>query len=141
MIIKPGLPPNIEAIRKVVTPGPETVFTYGDTLYIQDIKEERIQSHLLAHEEVHARQQKDPETWWRQYLEDPKFRIEQEVEAYGEQYAWVVKNVPIKKIQAQFLFKLAADLSGPTYGNAVSFGEAESKIRRYPHTRTAALDR
>ncbi|MES2006870.1 MAG: hypothetical protein V4436_02045 [Patescibacteria group bacterium] len=134
MKIAKKYPPNIEDIRAVLTPSKGTVFTYGDTVYAPDLEEDEMPEHLAVHENVHGRQQKDPEKWWNQYLMDEKFRLEQELEAYGEQWAFInqqrIKN-PIKKL---ILFSLARDLSGPLYGNMLSHGEAESKIRNAAKT-------
>src|SRR5258708_5588964 len=91
MKIKIAPPPNIEDIRKVFPDLQKgTVFTYGDTIYAPDIySEAQIESHIHVHEDVHARQQQNPEEWWAKYLSDPNFRLSQELEAYGEQFRYV----------------------------------------------------
>ncbi len=135
MEIKQEKPPNYEAICKVLTPGEDAVFTYGSTLYCPHLKDmSRIQDHLLVHEEVHVKQQTNPEEWWDRYLKDPAFRLEQELEAYATQYAFVDKKNILYKWKKHFLGKLAMDLSSPMYGNILSYGEAESKIRNTAKT-------
>jgi hypothetical protein len=80
---------------------------------------------------VHIKQQGDnPKEWWDKYLTDKKFRLEQEVEAYGIQFA-SLKSVVRDDISKQFLTRFAVVLSSPMYGSMLSLQEAESKIRNY----------
>lgn len=124
-------PPNIEDIKAHLEPGEHTVFTYGDTLYAPHLGvDQEIPAHLFAHEEIHAEQQKDPVAWWKQYVKDPQFRLEQELEAYGKQYQWAKTNLRSKYLKG-FLFSIASDLAGPMYGNILTYQQAEQKIRTY----------
>ena len=128
MRIKNDWPPNIEEIRKVFDPPKGVVFTYGDTIYAPG--GETIEPHLMKHEETHERQQgKDPKGWWGKYLKDPQFRLEQELEAYSNQYAYAKVIIRDRNALAKFLFEIARDLAGPIYGNILTHGEAESKIK------------
>lgn len=124
-----GLPPNIKEIQEVFGETPkEVVFTYGSKVYIQDM--ETIPDHIKIHETVHIKQQNnDPEGWWKKYLSDQVFRLQEEIEAYGTQFAWVKKNTRGDKFHKDVLYILARDLSSSMYGNLLSIGEAESKIR------------
>jgi hypothetical protein len=125
------LPPNYEEICKTLSPSDKTVFAYGDTLYAPGIKDDtEIQDHLMIHEETHQRQQGDDvEGWWIKYIADPEFRLSQELEAYGNQYAFVSKKDMLAIHRKNFLERIAADLASPMYGNILSLQEAESKIR------------
>lgn len=126
-------PPNILEIKAVFPIDEHTVFTYGDTLYNPggwDISE-----NLLVHEKVHQRQQgKDPEGWWEKYMVDEHFRLSQEIEAYRKQYQAFRKSLGQYSVleknrrQNEFLERIAKDLSGPLYGNIISFEEAVAKI-------------
>lgn len=131
MNIKQGFPPNIEKIRAVFPDiAWRAVFTYGDTLYIQDNKEEDIVPHLHIHEETHVMQQgNNPEDWWDRYLTDVEFRLQQEIEAYGRQYAYVKSHTRGDTTHKQVLFMLAGDLSSPMYGNLLDHNKAEASIR------------
>ncbi len=125
------LPPNYEEICKTLSPTSETVFTYGDTLHIpQNIDLNRLEDHLLVHEEVHSKQQIDPVEWWNKYLADPEFRLEQELQSYGAQYAFIKQKNILAKWKKGFLERIAADLASPMYGNLLSQPEAMSQIRR-----------
>ncbi len=127
MNIKQGFPPNID---KITFPyDTNTVFTYGNDLYIQDHAEKQVLPHLLVHEGVHAAQQgEDIEGWWNTYIVDTQFRLKQEIEAYRAQYIFL-KAHSASKSHKKILFALAADLSSPLYGSLLTHLEAECKIR------------
>lgn len=129
ILIEP--PPNYGEICKTLSPGDTAVFTYGDTIYAPNLKDEKeIQLHLMVHEETHAKQQTNPEEWWIKYLADADFRFEQELEAYASQFAYVdgLEGLTYKN-KKSFLEKIASDLASPMYGNIITQVEAESKIR------------
>src|SRR3989304_1332950 len=93
MVIKKGqYPPNYEAIIKHLNPNKNTIYTYGETVYIPSGADLTVD--LIAHEQTHIDQQssKDPQKWWEIYLKDPKFRLEQELEAYRNQYKTLFGN-------------------------------------------------
>lgn len=124
------LPPNFEAINKVFhTEGKPIVYTYGDTVYNV---QEPLPEHLEVHERIHTLQQLEitPEVWWDSFISDPAFRTEQELLAYGAQYAYAKKNIRNREALYRFLFRIAGDLASESYGNILTHGEAESKIKR-----------
>lgn len=137
MKIVRGLPPNYEEIAKTLGPTEHTCFTYGDTLYVPSLPEgQEVPAHLLIHEEIHVKQQgSEPDEWWNKYLADAEFRLAQELEAYGAQYAYIrtLKDGDDKIIRAKYrknaLEALGKDLSSPVYGSILSWPEAMSKIR------------
>lgn len=106
------------------------IFTYGEliTTYHGEMTED-----FIPHEMTHVRQQAEypggKDAWWQRYLEDDKFRLEQELEAYRNQYQWLLKN-PLVNKQERFenLKWYAVSLSGSMYGNIVSFFQAMSLI-------------
>lgn len=116
-----GWPPNRAAIERAIGAAPEhAVYAWGDTIYSPSGDD--LADHLVEHERTHSRQQAEiggPETWWQRYLTDRDFRLDQEVEAYRAQLAFV-QSAHRKRL----LLKLAGDLSGPLYGRLISFGEA-----------------
>lgn len=106
-----------------------TVFTVGETIHTK----QPIPKDLMVHELTHVRQQRDfeggYEEWWNRYLEDPKFRYTQELEAYRAQYGWIKHNVKDRN-QAHKLFMLIAQqLSGEMYGKVVTLQEAMKAIK------------
>ena len=122
-------PPNITKIRNAFPIEVNTVFTYGDNLYAPLVEFE-IPSDLLAHEKTHTIQQgPDPEAWWDKYIADPKFRFDQELEAYRNQYRFYCKFVKGRNERFKFLVTIAHDLSSPLYGSMVGFLEATNLIK------------
>lgn len=69
-----------------------TVFAFAP--YIHS-KKGKAESHLIHHELIHFKQQEavgGPEKWWRIYFDDAQQRMEWELEAYREQYKFIVEN-------------------------------------------------
>ena len=106
------------------------LFCYGDTIY-NPFKRE-ITKDFEHHEYIHSIQQgENPEVWYYKYLRDPAFRLQQELEAYGEQYRLAILNKAPPQIRDWCLETLARELSNEAYGNLLTFNEAKSKIRNY----------
>jgi len=126
------LPPNIDKIMDAgMQPNMGAVlFAYGDKLYIPGGFEPP--EDLMVHEEVHSQQQEEEggvEKWWDRYLEDKYFRIDQEVEAYAEQYRFLCIGNRDGNKRAGFLHRMAVTLSGPTYGNVIAHSAARKMIK------------
>jgi len=104
-----------------------TTFTVGDTIY----SKEEISPDLLEHEKVHIKQQQSGwKEWWEKYFTDPEFRTSQELEAYQEQYRWVLKNIKDRNQRARYLMFFSQSLSGKMYGNILSLKDALFFIKR-----------
>lgn len=121
-------PPNIEDIQKVFNLGGfKPVFTYGDKLY--NPYGLKIPPDLLEHEKVHQKRQNkmSPERWWKMYLEDERFRLIEESEAYKAQAEYVEKNY---NRQGRRLIRkeLPKHLSSRLYGNLITKQIAEEII-------------
>jgi len=127
MKIKHKLPPNHKAISKVLKPTEYTIYCYGSTLYVPcglPIPDE-----LMAHEEVHSRQQEKMgvEKWWDRYLEDREFRLKQEIEAYKAQAEYSEANYDRherRSLKKDIIKHLSSDL----YGNLITKQEAKKLI-------------
>ena len=131
MIILTELPPIIREAQKAF-PGMNpmmTVFTYGK--YIYNPGGHNISEDLLIHEETHMNQQNDPKSWWYEYLHDKDFRLEQELEAYNNQYEFYENIEHDRNNRAKFLSKIASDLSGDMYGRMIEYKDALDKIKNY----------
>ncbi len=127
MEIVKDYPPNIHEIAKKFKLHKGVVFTYGNKLYNPD--DGPIDTALLIHEQTHTEQQgDDPESWWKRYISDPKFRINQEVEAYQNQYQRMKRNIKNLVKLEQRLNMIAQDLSGEMYGSVMSFENAKRLI-------------
>jgi hypothetical protein len=102
-----------------------TIFAWGDIIYNPD--DILVVDYLIAHEEVHQRQQilaGGPEAWWSRYLDDVYFRLKQEVEAYAVQYLKMEENIRDRNWQYRVKVDLARKLSGPLYGNSLKTSDA-----------------
>ena len=132
MKIIESLPPNFEAIVQVFPDVEEmkAIFCFGKTIF--NPFGVNVTPDLIEHEQVHSRQQgASPDQWWYNYLTDPSFRLEQEIEAYGTQLAFA-KRCGVRGAMFDWLKgKLASSLSSKLYGNLISYQEAESRIRHY----------
>lgn len=120
------MPPNYGKLVEVFGAGAlrRAVFTYGDTIY--NPKGGRITPDLMAHEQVHERQQAaiGVEVWWGRFLADPSFRLEQELEAYRTQF----HSVPGRKNRRELLPHIVRSLAGPLYGNIISKAKAKELV-------------
>lgn len=105
------------------------IFTYGDTIYKSNLVKHDMPTHLLAHELTHVFQQTKmgKDKWWDKYLKDDKFRLEQETQAYQQQYK-IAKSRDALSGEI-ILRKLCDDLSSEMYGNIVDFQTAEDLIK------------
>lgn len=121
-------PPNYGQIQTHFKPSHSMVFTYGDTCYVPNSAP--LPEHLKVHEAIHAQQQTDPEAWWAKFCSDPKFQLEQELEAYRAQYHFVESYTRNKRKLYTFLINLALDLSSHNYGNIVSRHQASLLIKQ-----------
>ena len=120
-------PPNWERIKAVLNPKEEwnPIFSYGEIYNPFNVT---ITPDREVHEKVHAKQQgKDPEGWWNRYLTDKKFRLEEELAAYGAQLAFVQKYVTGKLLDWA-KDKMAESLS-EHYNLDINFNEAKCKIK------------
>lgn len=121
------LPPNYDEICELLgTPPASAVFAWGETIYNPSGR--AIPPDLQAHEETHARQQQEvggPEAWWRRYLDDPVFRLGQEVEAYRVQIRWFQdRGTRLRAWRAA-----AEQLAGEMYGWIVTPEQARRLLR------------
>jgi hypothetical protein len=122
-------PPNIKQIEQVFGKlSDNTVFTYGDTIY--NPGDGVISEPLRIHELTHVAQQgPDPKGWWAKYLNSPKFRLDEEVEAYSNEFNCYRTFMKDRNKQAVFLHGIAKKLSSPLYGSLVTHSEALNLIK------------
>jgi hypothetical protein len=135
MQIVDARPPNFKDIAKKFPAArkPGTMFAYGDTLYAPghgQIGGPIITDALMAHEMEHARRQMAAGVgiWWAQYLESCGFRFDEELLAHREEWRVIRETVSVRQHRRIHLKMIAARLSGPLYGNVVTFAEARRMI-------------
>lgn len=124
-------PPNIEEIKKVLKINNDIIFSWGDKIY--NPGKHKLTLDLIIHEDVHlerqGRTEEGAKEWWKLYLEDPQFRLDEEVLAYGKQLKYIKANFN-DEVYKIVLFKIADALSSELYGKLASFQKAESLVRR-----------
>lgn len=122
-------PPVYDEICSVIGTPPETaIYAYGDTIY--NPSGATIPEDVIAHEEIHELQQGgDPVDWWKKYLADPEFRLDQELEAYRHQYKFIKNQGKDRERLNFYHIHFARTLSGPMYGNLLTFEDALTKIK------------
>jgi len=119
-------PPNWSKLVKIFNvKWGDVVVTYGDTCYC----EKEVPSDLIVHESVHMRQQINPKKWWKRYYKDVQFRLEQETEAYKEQFRYLKSITKDKNTLFRFNDRLARDLSSKIYGNCIDYQTAFELIK------------
>lgn len=126
VIDKPPLFDEIDAVFPVA--GRPILFAFGDRIY--NPMGVTISEPLMLHEAVHGGQQgDDPLAWWRKYLTDRRFRIDMEIPAHQAEYAEFCKTAPSRHHRQVYLKHRAKTLSGPLYGNVMSFENAKLAMK------------
>ncbi len=130
---KPPIYDEVNKLFKLEERGLGAVFTYGSTIF--NPFGVKIPADLLAHEEAHMEQQEGnvdvAAIWWKRYLQDDQFRLDQETEAYGVQYKFYCRGVKDRNKRDRYLRECAKMLSGQLYGNIVGQAEATKLIKDY----------
>lgn len=104
------------------------LFAFGGTIY--NPGNIPVPPELMAHELVHgARQKDDIRGWWRRYIDDPVFRLKEEVQAHKAEFARAALGVKDRNRRARILSVTAARLSAPLYGGVISYQDALCLLR------------
>jgi hypothetical protein len=120
-------PPIYDRIAKAFPLRGREIFAFSDTIYNPGGYD--IPLWLVAHEEVHQKQQgDDAEGWWDRYLVDTEFRYEMEFEAHQQEYRSYCKHVKDRNARVKYLNLVAGKLAAPLYGSVVSVREAKRRI-------------
>lgn len=124
MSIRRVFPPNYDKIKTFFKLDGSEVFSYYPDIYNPMGIE--LGGDLIAHEQVHLRQQEEigVEKWWNLYFLKPVFRAAVEVEAHQAQYQTAMKLIKDRNKKAIYLSKLAESLSGIQYDKVMSYSDA-----------------
>lgn len=115
--------PLLEKFKERFPIDSDTVFAYDNKIYTnQDLPE-----HLVIHEKTHHKQQERDglEYWVENYLNDPKYRLEQEIEAYRAQ----IQSIKDRNYKTIVRYKSAKTLSSGLYGGLLTFQEALNRLK------------
>jgi hypothetical protein len=123
-----GYPPNYQQIQLNFPVTDNQVYAYYPNIYIPNGKDP--EPSLLLHENIHCERQNKigVDKWWYQYITDKSFRLEEELKAFGAQYAFIKTVYPSQMIK-DMLHEFAVNLSSPLYGNIIDKNKAECLIR------------
>lgn len=128
MIVLYERPPLWEEIdKKFSVANKPVVFSWGDRLY--NPLGGYLQPWLLAHEAFHGSRQKDPEVWWRQYLTDDRFRLNEELPAHRIEYQEFCRHQLDRNVRSRFFHETARRLASDLYGNLISPSQALRALR------------
>lgn len=100
------------------------VITYGEKIHC---KSGNVAPSIIEHEQVHIRQQREypggPEAWWNRYLEDPAFRLQEELAGHRAQANYVIMYCPNPKKRLHALTHIRRSISS-NYGGIITYQEA-----------------
>lgn len=124
-------PPNYKTISdNFDLKGQKPIFAYDGKIY--NPHGDEIDADIILHEKVHIEQQKkfaNSDLWWSKYIFERDFRLDQELDAYGQQYAFIKKHLP-NRISRLALADFGDILSSPMYDVNISKSQAEAMIKR-----------
>jgi hypothetical protein len=98
MIVKIARPPLFAEIDAAFRVGTQRIYyAWGETIF-DPFGDGRICRELLMHESVHRdRQGARIEEWWRRYINDPAFRLVEEIPAHQAEYREFAATTPTAK--------------------------------------------
>lgn len=108
-----AFPPNYSEIRAAFpfVRGRSVIFAYGDRIYYPSGG--KLSPALMEHEGVHGRRQAgDPAAWWRRYISDTAFRLDEEVVAHKAEYASLARSGGSQKDLDYVVNRLCSPLYG-----------------------------
>lgn len=119
------LPPNFAAINRAFNVrGKPVIYCYGGTIHNPSRID--VTPELIAHEAVHSEYQgNDPKGWWEVYIDDPRFRLAQEIPAHAAEY-----RAFCDRGRTDMLDKIAERLASPMYGSIIALDEARRILDR-----------
>ena len=124
-------PPNwdeLVAAFPVAATRPALYVAWGDRIY--SIAGDTPPPELMAHEYVHGqRQGADITGWWRRYIDDPVFRLKEEVQAHKAEFARAALGEKDRNRRARILNVTATRLAAPLYGGVISHMDALCLLR------------
>jgi DNA-binding Xre family transcriptional regulator len=102
---------------------PRTIFAWNNAIYTNYA----LPNDLLIHERTHLEQQEREglEHWVKNYLNNPEYRLKQEIEAYKHQLSMIKDREYRNKIRLESIETLCSSL----YGNIISKDEAEKILK------------
>lgn len=135
MVLSPDYPPNVKDIMRVIPDlmkFKDAVFTYGQTIHNpgNGYMDECVQLHEAQHS-LQQDKEGGPKRWWKRWIAEPTFRMNQEVEGYGFQYRRFCELHKDRNKRFSYLYQIASSLASKQYGGVISLSEARRRISEY----------
>ena len=129
MEIVSDFPPIYDEITSMFTIAKRgVIFAWGDKIYNPD--NVYIPPQLIAHERVHGRRQgSDIHGWWRRYLDEKEFRLNEEILAHIAEMKYLLGPNPNRQMRRQNLRLIAKRLSNPLYRYHISRAQAQVLLK------------
>lgn len=125
IVARPPLFGRIDEKFKIA--GKPVIFAFGDVIY--NPENVVVPPELVKHEEVHSQRQGDnPLGWWTRYIDDQRFRFDEELPAHRAEYRAYCSNTDDRERRARALHVVAMKLSAKLYGNMITYGDAKRAI-------------
>lgn len=121
-------PPMFEEIAAAFPTArkPGVIFSWGETLYNPSGRD--IKPQLMAHEAVHSQRQGTTDAsireWWKAYINDPAFRLEEELLAHRAEFRAMRASTKDRNARERELDEIARRLASPLYGALLSYRQA-----------------
>lgn len=111
--------------------GKPVLFAWGDRIYVP-LPLGELSKALLAHEAVHGERQTKYqggiEAWWKRYIAEPRFRLDEEIPAHRAELAHLLTKAKGPSMRAHVLSRTAARLAAPLYGNLITIADAKKAL-------------
>lgn len=117
----------VAAFPRAAAPG--IIFSWGSTIYYP-FPIAPLTPALYAHEAVHAWRQSRMgiEAWWRRYINDPAFRLQEEIPAHRAEYHAHAGTG--RAAERAALSVIAKRLASPLYGGLITLDRARRLLTR-----------
>ncbi|HEX6992373.1 MAG TPA: hypothetical protein VF151_10825 [Gemmatimonadales bacterium] len=129
VIARPPMFEEIDATFNVA--GKPILFAWGDKIY--NPENAPVTRALQAHEYVHGTRQghadRNIEAWWKRYIADPQFRLEEEIPAHRAEYQFLRRSTRDRNRWNAYLVTVAGKLASPLYGKLVTDAQARQMLR------------
>lgn len=139
MRIIDAFPPNYaEIAERFPVKGRPMLFAWGGTIYATNGA--AVPGHKMRHEAIHGARQScylgegsqgshdRLVNWWRRYLDDPVFRLNEEVPAHVAEYLALCETGSGRAARRRALAEVSKQLASPLYGGLISCERARRVI-------------
>ncbi len=110
----------------------QVIFAWGEIIYNPSAIV--IPQFLMVHERVHGRRQGHSITdWWRKYIEDTEFRLDEEIPAHIAECRERIGGHSNRNIRRARISQTALRLASPIYGRMITVAKARKIISKGLH--------